>query len=113
MTDGGVRSPGALLYSMTPAPVLSDIEVQRQLGALPGWSRKGAVLQKTYHFADFPAGIAFLARVAEVAEALQHHPDIDVRYTRVTFLLSTHDSGGITAKDFELATRIEQLAAEP
>jgi 4a-hydroxytetrahydrobiopterin dehydratase len=98
---------------MTPAPVLSDIEVQRQLGALPGWSRKGATLQKTYHFADFPAGIAFLARVAEVAEALQHHPDIDVRYTRVTFLLSTHDSGGITAKDFELATRIEQLAAEP
>ncbi|MBL0939110.1 MAG: 4a-hydroxytetrahydrobiopterin dehydratase [Gemmatimonadaceae bacterium] len=97
---------------MTPAPVLSDIEIQRNLGALPGWSRKGDVLQKTYHFAAFPDGIAFLARVADVAESLQHHPDIDIRYTRVLFSLSTHDSGGITQKDFELATRIEQLAAE-
>ncbi len=93
-----------------PSP-LSDIEIQRALSALPGWSRKGEVLCKRYHFATFPAGIAFIARVADVAERLQHHPDIDIRYTQVLFLLSTHDAGGITQKDLELAQQIEALAA--
>lgn len=90
-------------------PPLSDIEVQRGLGALPGWTRKGSAIVKTYHFAAFPAGIAFLAQVAELAEARQHHPDVDIRYTRLHFALSTHDAGGITPKDFELATAIEAL----
>ena len=97
---------------MSSVPVLSDIEIQRALGALPGWSRKGDTIAKSYHFATFPAGIAFIARVADVAETQQHHPDIDIRYTKVTFALSTHDSGGITAKDFTMATAIERLAAE-
>lgn len=97
---------------MSTAPALSDIEIQRTLGTLPGWSRKGETITKSYHFATFPAGIAFLARVADVAEAQQHHPDVDIRYTKITFALSTHDSGGITAKDFVLATAIETLAAE-
>ena len=92
-------------------PALSDIEIQRGLGTLPGWSRKGDTLVKAYHFATFPAGIAFLARVAEVAEAMQHHPDIDIRYTKVHFALSTHDEGGITVKDLALAKAIEDLAA--
>lgn len=97
---------------MSIPPALSDIEIQRTLGTLPGWSRKGETITKSYHFATFPAGIAFLARVADVAEAQQHHPDVDIRYTKITFALSTHDSGGITAKDFVLATAIETLAAE-
>lgn len=97
---------------MSMPPALSDIEIQRTLGTLPGWSRKGETITKSYHFATFPAGIAFLARVADVAEAQQHHPDVDIRYTKITFALSTHDSGGITAKDFVLATAIETLAAE-
>lgn len=96
-----------------PVPRLSDIEVQRKLGALPGWSRKGDTITKSYHFATFPAGIAFIATVADVAEAQQHHPDIDIRYTKVTFALSTHDSGGITEKDFVLAEEIERLTAAP
>lgn len=96
---------------MAPLPTLSDIEIQRSLGALPGWSRKGDTITKSYHFATFPAGIEFLARVADVAEAQQHHPDVDVRYTKLTFALSTHDSGGITSKDFVLAQAIETLAA--
>jgi 4a-hydroxytetrahydrobiopterin dehydratase len=96
---------------MTPSPALSDIEIQRSLGTLPGWTRKGDAISKTYHFATFPAGIAFIGQVADMAEAMQHHPDIDIRYTRVTFTLSTHDSGGITALDFDLAGRIEALAA--
>ncbi len=92
-------------------PALSDIEIQRALGALPGWSRRGDTLVRSYHFATSPAGVAFVARVADVAEASQHHPDIDIRYTKVHFSLSTHDAGGITQKDFDLARAIEELAA--
>ena len=90
---------------------LSDIEIQRGLGTLPGWSRKGDTLVKSYHFAAFPDGIAFVARVAEIAESMSHHPDIDIRHTKVHFALSSHDAGGITARDFALAKAIEELAA--
>lgn len=90
---------------------LSDIEIQRGLGTLPGWTRKGDALVKSYHFAAFPDGIAFIARVAEVAESMNHHPDIDIRYTKVQFALSSHDAGGITARDFALAKAIEEIAA--
>lgn len=90
---------------------LSDIEIQRSLGGLPGWSRKGDTLVKSYHFATFPAGIDFIRRVADIAESQNHHPDIDVRYTKVSFALSSHDAGGITEKDFALARAIEELAA--
>jgi 4a-hydroxytetrahydrobiopterin dehydratase len=93
-----------------PAPRLSDIEIQRNLGALPGWSRKGDALAKSFHFAGFLDGIEFLSRVAVVAEAQQHHPDVDIRYTRLVFTCSTHDAGGITALDFALANAIEALA---
>ncbi len=92
-------------------PALSDIEIQRGLGTLPGWSRKSDTLVKSYHFAAFPDGIAFIARVAEIAESMNHHPDIDIRYTKVHFALSTHDEGGITIKDLALAKAIEELAA--
>ena len=91
---------------------LSDLEIQRALGALPGWSRRGDVLTKSYTFKRFPEGIVFIQRVADVAERMEHHPDIDVRYTKVTFMLSTHDAGGITNRDIELATEIERLAVD-
>lgn len=105
------RQGGPYSRVMSSTPALSDIEIQRSLGALPGWSRKGDTITKSYHFATFPAGIAFIAQVADVAETQQHHPDVDIRYTKVTFTLSTHDSGGITVKDFALAQAIETLAA--
>lgn len=90
-------------------PALSDIEIQRSLGGLPGWARKGDTLVKTFQFNTFPAGIEFIRRVATVAEKMNHHPDIDIRYTKVNFALSTHDAGGITAKDIALAHAIEEL----
>ena len=93
------------------APVLSDIEIQRALGQLPGWSRRANVISKTFVMATFPAGIAFVRRIADAAESAQHHPDIDIRYTKITIALSTHDSGGLTRKDIELAGQIEALAA--
>jgi 4a-hydroxytetrahydrobiopterin dehydratase len=95
---------------MTPAPVLSADVVQQHLASLPGWTRENDTITKTFRFATFPDGIACIARVADIAEAQQHHPDIDIRYTAVTFTLSTHDSGGITGKDFELAAAIEGCA---
>ncbi len=88
---------------------LSDLEIQRALGALPGWARRGDVLTKTYTFPTFARGIAFVQRVAVAADAADHHPDIDIRYTKVTCTLSTHDAGGITASDLTLASTIETL----
>ncbi len=90
---------------------LSDIEIQRSLGGLPGWTRKADSLTKSFHFATFPAGIEFIRRVATVAEKMNHHPDIDIRYTKLNFVLSSHDAGGITEKDIALARAIEELAA--
>jgi 4a-hydroxytetrahydrobiopterin dehydratase len=86
---------------------LSDLEIQRALGNLPGWARRGDVLTKTFSFSRFPDGIDFVDRVARQAEAANHHPDIDIRYTKVTLTLTTHDAGGITTNDLELAGAIE------
>ncbi len=88
---------------------LSDLEIQRALGGLPGWARRGEVLTKTFTFATFAAGIAFVQRIARAADAADHHPDIDIRYTKIVCTLSTHDAGGITQADLSLAAAIEAL----
>jgi 4a-hydroxytetrahydrobiopterin dehydratase len=88
---------------------LSDIEIQRRLGSLPGWSRKGDVLTKTFQFRDFGAAMEFVNNIARIAERANHHPDIDIRYNKVVCGLTTHDAGGITKKDLDLATEIEAL----
>ena len=87
---------------------LSDIEIQRALGARTGWVRRGNALTRTFEFTTFPSAIAFVNRIAKVAEGMDHHPDIDVRYTKVTCSLSTHSAGGITQRDFKLAEAIDQ-----
>jgi len=91
---------------------LSDLEIQRGLGGLAGWSRRGDALVKAYTFARFAEGISFVGRVAKVADEMDHHPDIDIRYTKVTMSLSTHDAGGITQRDLELAQKIETAARQ-
>jgi 4a-hydroxytetrahydrobiopterin dehydratase len=88
---------------------LSDLEIQRALGRLPGWSRRGDTLVKTFTFQRFADGIAFVNRVAKAADAMDHHPDIDIRYTKITCTLSTHDAGGVTDSDLKLADQIEKL----
>ena len=90
--------------------LLSDIEIQRGLGTLPGWARRGDALTKTYTLPSFPAAITLVQRVADAAERADHHPDIDIRYTKVSFTLSTHSAGGVTKKDLDLAKEIEKLA---
>lgn len=92
------------------AEKLSDIAIQRALGSLPGWARRGGTLVKLYQRPTFLDGIAFVQRVAMEAEALDHHPDIDIRYTKVAITLSTHSSGGITQLDLDLAAKIDAAA---
>jgi len=90
---------------------LSDIAIQRELGNLTGWSRRGDAITKTFQFRNFLTGIGFVSAVAKAAEAADHHPDIDIRYTKVTCTLSTHSAGGITQKDLDMARKID-LAQE-
>jgi 4a-hydroxytetrahydrobiopterin dehydratase len=89
---------------------LPDLDIQRALGGLPAWSRRGDTLTKTFTFTHFADGIAFVQRSAAIADEMDHHPDIDIRYTKVTMTLSTHDAGGITQSDVTLAQRIEGAA---
>lgn len=89
---------------------MSDLEIRRGLAGLPGWARKGEALNKTYSFARFADGIRFVDTVAELADKMNHHPDIDVRYTNITFVLSSHDAGGVTQRDLDLAKAIEGAA---
>ena len=93
-------------------PRLSDLEIQRALGSLPGWSRRGDVLTKSFTWPTFAAGIDFVTRIARAADSANHHPDIDIRYTKIVCTLSTHDAGGITDADLSLAATIETLAGE-
>ena len=89
---------------------LNDAEIAQQLKVLAGWAREGNAIRKSFSFGKFAEGIRFVDRVAAAADGLDHHPDIDIRYTTITMVLSTHSAGGLTRKDFELAERIEQAA---
>lgn len=89
--------------------LLSDSQIEERLAALDGWRRSGQEIRKTYHFGTFEEAIAFVNRVADRARRADHHPDIDIRYDRVTLALSTHSAGGLTGKDFDLAREIDTL----
>lgn len=92
--------------------LLSDIAIQRELGNLNGWARKGSALVKTFQFRNFTDAIGFVNRVAESAERANHHPDMDIRYNRVICNLSTHDAGGITQNDLDLAKAMDAAEKE-
>jgi len=76
----------------------------------PGWKLRGAAIARTFQFKDFPAAIRFVGAVAELAEQAWHHPDIDIRWNKVTLTLTTHDTGGLTKKDFVLARKFDELS---
>ena len=88
-------------------PPLNDAEIRESLSGLSGWGLEGKAIRKTYTFPDFKGSMAFVVRVALCAEAMDHHPDILVTYSRVALTLSTHDAGGLTSKDFALARQID------
>lgn len=91
-------------------PALSDQEIAVRLHALPHWQVEAGELVRVFQFADFRAALSFVNRVGELAEQAGHHPDIDIRYNRVRLSLLTHDAGGLTEKDFDLAARADKLA---
>ena len=86
---------------------LSTDQITQKLNALPGWESKNNAISKMFKFKEFMSGIEFVNKVAEIAEGADHHPDIAINYTRVTFTCSTHSDGGVTEKDLKLAENIE------
>ena len=88
---------------------LSDAEVQAKLAQLVGWTLANGEITRTVKVKDFQTALLFVNAVGLLAESAQHHPDITIQYNRVTFALTTHDSGGLTDKDFALATQINAL----
>lgn len=91
--------------------MLSADKIQKALATLPGWSRDGAALAKTFQFENFREALGFMVRAGFEAEALDHHPDWSNSYNRVVVRLSTHSAGDkITAKDVELARRLQKIS---
>ena len=91
-------------------PVLSDSEIQDSLKRLSGWQRQGTAVARVFEFPDFKEAMVFVNKVADAAEQANHHPDIDIRYNKVTMSLVSHDSGGVTQRDVRMAERINQVA---
>ena len=89
---------------------LTAADAQSRLSSLSGWQIESGELVKTFQFKDFLAALHFVNRVGNAAEAAGHHPDIDIRYSRVRLSLVTHSAGGLTAKDFDLAQQTNRLA---
>jgi 4a-hydroxytetrahydrobiopterin dehydratase len=92
---------------------LDEMDITLAMARAAGWERRGDTIARTFSFTDFRAAMAFVNRVADEAESVDHHPDIDIRYNRVTLTLSTHSAGGLTAMDFDLARRADEAVEAP
>ena len=88
---------------------LSPAQIKAALPTVKAWNKKGATITRTYEFKDFPAAVKFVNAAARLAEKAWHHPDIDLRWNKVTLVLTTHDAGGLTEKDFALAQKFDRL----
>jgi len=97
---------------MPYATLLTEEQISEGMALLPAWERDGDRIQRTVRCATFRDAIDLVVRVADAAEAADHHPDIDIRWRRVRFVLSTHAAGGLTAKDLALAATIDGLASQ-
>jgi 4a-hydroxytetrahydrobiopterin dehydratase len=98
------------MKTATTPKKLEEGEVADRMLRLRGWTRDGNAIERTFEFRNFKEAMTFVGRVAEAAEGAQHHPDIDIRYSKVRLALSTHSAGGLTEKDFALAERVDGLA---
>lgn len=90
-------------------PLLTDDQAASELRSLNGWKRAGNEITKVFEHKDFVHAMGFVQSVALLAEKANHHPDIDIRWNKVTLVLSTHSAGGLTGKDFALAKEIDGL----
>lgn len=91
-------------------PKLSEEVIARHLNSLPGWAHEGNEITKQYEFKNFAKAMQFVNHVAQEADSVNHHPDIDIRYNKVKLTLTTHDSGGITQNDINVASAADESA---
>ena len=91
---------------------MSEQEIEGALKDVPDWSEMSGEIQRTFEFPDFVSSMAFVQRIADEAERVQHHPNILIRYNKVTLSVNTHDAGGITHKDFDLARFADRVSSE-
>ncbi|HYP55103.1 MAG TPA: 4a-hydroxytetrahydrobiopterin dehydratase [Solirubrobacterales bacterium] len=90
--------------------LLTDSEIEARLSEHPGWERHGNAIAKTFERGDFVGSVRFVDSIVEPAEAMGHHPDVEISWDKVTVSIATHSEGGVTAADFELAAKIDALA---
>ncbi len=88
---------------------LTDAEISARQKSVPEWKVESGELTRTYTFKDFLSALAFVNDGGQIAEKGGHHPDIDIRYNKVRLALVTHDAGGLTAKDFEMAAELSKI----
>ena len=88
---------------------LTPTQIKASLASIPKWKKKGSAISHTYQFKDFAAAIKFVNAVAKLAEKAWHHPDIDIRWNKVTLVLTTHDQAGLTEKDFAMAAKFDKV----
>ncbi|HEY8002217.1 MAG TPA: 4a-hydroxytetrahydrobiopterin dehydratase [Solirubrobacterales bacterium] len=91
------------------ADLLSDQEIEARLGELEGWSREGDVIAKTFDHGDFLGSVEFVRRLTGPAEEMNHHPDLEISWSKVKVSITNHSAGGLTEADFKLAARIDEL----
>ena len=91
---------------------LAQENIDQRLEDFQEWSLIGDSMQRTFGFESFVEAMEFVQRVAELAEQHQHHPDILIRYNKVTLTTTTHDAGGLTEKDFKLASEVDELVEQ-
>jgi 4a-hydroxytetrahydrobiopterin dehydratase len=89
---------------------LSDEEIEERLSGLDGWERGGDAIRRTFELDDFKGSVDFVNRLTSEAEEMNHHPDLEISWNKVTVAITTHSEGGLTENDFELAGRISRLA---
>jgi 4a-hydroxytetrahydrobiopterin dehydratase len=90
--------------------LLEGDEVVEALAGLPGWTGDTAMIERTYVFPDFPTAVRGVDEIAVVAEEMDHHPDLDIRWRRLRVALTTHDAGGVTQLDIQQAHRVHEIA---
>jgi 4a-hydroxytetrahydrobiopterin dehydratase len=103
------RDPATIFWQLTGMAKLTAAQIKTALPSVPDWKKRGSTITRTFVFKDFPAAIKFVNAVAKLAEKAWHHPDIDIRWNKVTLVLTTHDADGLTEKDFTLAKKFDAL----
>ena len=108
-SPGFHRDRDPFFWHLIRVDKLPAAQIKTALASVPDWSKRDKTITRTFAFKDFPAAIKFVNAIAKLAEKAWHHPDIDIRWNKVTLTLTTHDAGGLTDRDFVLAQKFDRL----